>query len=112
MSLCILPRSGIIRGRIVLNFCESARRFGQVHKARWRNAIVAVKIVNHSPGKEQIKDMRILRETLFSSALLHPNIVSSFLDVFLKCFYFVLLRVSLPSPVHLVDTLTIANKQE
>lgn len=36
---------------------------------------MAVKIVNHAPGKEQIRDIRVLRETLFSTALLHPNIV-------------------------------------
>lgn len=38
---------------------------------------VAVKIVNHvksDPGKA-VRDMRVLRETLFSTALLHPNIV-------------------------------------
>ena len=52
-------------------------RFGRVHKARWRGAIVGVKIVNHSPG-QQIKDIRILRETLFSTSLLHPNIVVTY----------------------------------
>jgi hypothetical protein len=38
---------------------------------------VAVKIVNHvksDPGKA-VRDIRVLRETLFSTALLHPNIV-------------------------------------
>jgi deoxyxylulose-5-phosphate synthase len=36
-----------------------------------------VKIVNHvksDPGKA-VRDIRVLRETLFSTALLHPNIV-------------------------------------
>lgn len=36
-----------------------------------------MKIVNHvrsDPGKA-VRDMRVLRETLFSTALLHPNIV-------------------------------------
>ena len=49
-----------------------------MHKARWRGAIVGVKIVNHSPSGQQIKDIRILRETLFSTSLLHPNIVVTY----------------------------------
>jgi hypothetical protein len=36
---------------------------------------VAVKIINHSKDCSQIQDIRVLRETLFSTSLLHPNIV-------------------------------------
>jgi hypothetical protein len=38
---------------------------------------VAVKIINHSKDCSQIQDIRVLRETLFSTSLLHPNIVVS-----------------------------------
>lgn len=38
---------------------------------------VAVKIVNHSKDCSQMQDIRVLRETLFSTSLLHPNIVVS-----------------------------------
>ncbi len=57
------------------NLCDCS--FGHVHKARWRGAMVAVKIVNHRADGQQIRDLKVLRETLFSSSLLHPNIVVS-----------------------------------
>ena len=44
---------------------------------------VAVKIINHSKDCSQIQDIRVLRETLFSTSLLHPNIVVSAQTAFL-----------------------------
>eukprot|EP00884_Botryococcus_braunii_P009547 jgi/Botrbrau1/18594/Bobra.0367s0036.1 len=55
--------------------------FGKVYKGRWQGALVAIKVVEHDTHLDESPAAvarRIERETLCSTSLAHPNIVSTY----------------------------------
>ncbi|BDA45748.1 probable mitogen-activated protein kinase kinase kinase 11 at C-terminar half [Coccomyxa sp. Obi] len=63
--------------------------YGRVYKARWKSAMVAVKIVEHShfpkenpdrsPASDHTtSDAKIAREMLLSTSISHPNIIATY----------------------------------
>lgn len=51
--------------------------FGQVYKATWNGALVAVKVIFHKNSNAQAAE-NALREAILSSNLRHPNVVQTF----------------------------------
>jgi serine/threonine protein kinase len=56
--------------------------FGRVHKARWKAAVVAVKIIEqHGEGGLMSSGGKVLsvgRESLLATAMSHPNVVQTY----------------------------------
>ncbi|KAK9842248.1 hypothetical protein WJX81_002584 [Elliptochloris bilobata] len=57
--------------------------YGRVFKGRWKGAVVAVKVVEHSTfGADAdiaaAEERRVARESLLSTSLSHPNVVSTY----------------------------------
>ena len=48
---------------------------------RWRSTLVAIKVVEHSPGVSEsmsLAEQKIEREALLATSLSHPNIIATF----------------------------------
>ena len=48
---------------------------------RWRSTLVAIKVVEHSPGAREslsLAEQKIEREALLATSLSHPNIIATF----------------------------------
>lgn len=48
---------------------------------RWRSTLVAIKVVEHSPGISEsmsLAEQKIEREALLATSLSHPNIIATF----------------------------------
>jgi serine/threonine protein kinase len=56
--------------------------YGRVHRARWKSAVVAVKIIEqHKEGGSTSGGARVMnvgRESLLATAMSHPNVVQTY----------------------------------
>jgi serine/threonine protein kinase len=56
--------------------------YGRVHRARWKSAIVAVKIIEHHGDGSKVssggKRINVGREGLLSTTMSHPNVVQTY----------------------------------
>ena len=51
------------------------------YAGRWRSSLVAIKVVEHSPGMSEsmsLAEQKIEREALLATSLSHPNIIATF----------------------------------
>eukprot|EP00884_Botryococcus_braunii_P009548 jgi/Botrbrau1/18595/Bobra.0367s0037.1 len=53
--------------------------FGRVYKGRWKGAVVAIKVVDHGGTSQgEAAQNRMDRESLLSTSLSHPNVVTTY----------------------------------
>ena len=56
--------------------------YGRVHRARWKSAVVAVKIIEHRGEGEVVSSggqrVNIGRESLLATTMSHPNVVQTY----------------------------------
>ena len=56
--------------------------YGRVHRARWKSAVVAVKIIEHHGEGEVVssggRKINVGRETLLATTMSHPNVVQTY----------------------------------
>jgi hypothetical protein len=56
--------------------------YGRVHRARWKSAVVAVKIIEHHGDGSKVssggKRVNVTRESLLSTSMAHPNVVQTY----------------------------------
>ncbi|BDA46411.1 probable serine/threonine-protein kinase/receptor R826 at N-terminal half [Coccomyxa sp. Obi] len=69
-------RSAMLVGALELGAPLGRGSYGKVYKGKWKGVTVAVKIVEHS--SEANGGIRQLRESILSSSIIHPNVVSTY----------------------------------
>ena len=56
--------------------------YGRVHRAKWKSAVVAVKIIEHHGEGSRVssggKRVNVSRESLLSTSMSHPNVVQTY----------------------------------
>ncbi|KAK9906630.1 hypothetical protein WJX75_005201 [Coccomyxa subellipsoidea] len=69
-------RSAMLVGALELGAPLGRGSYGKVYKGKWKGVTVAVKIVEHT--SEANGGIRQLRESILSSSIIHPNVVSTY----------------------------------